>query len=217
MQALLQAVLALLAAAGIATGAPADNSFSPDRPSIVSPAAAYQEESGPESYELKGTVETVKGNVIVVNGERIKIGPETKVEGDLREGAATRIEFYQQSDGTLIAKEIEVLGADDSYDSESPSDDERDVRGKADSDSTDDSSRYESSSDDRQDDSSAREQYDDSQSHDSDDSESKSSGNSPDDHSGDNSDDHPDDSPDDSSDDDSHDDEEEDHEDERGS
>lgn len=138
--------------------------------------------------EFYGTVEAINGNVWTISGRQVTVGAGTEVKGNIAVGSQVKVHTLLQSDGTLLAREIELDGMDDD-----DMDDDRD------DDWNDDSG--DDSSDDRDDD-----WNDDSGDDSSDDWNDDSGDDSGDDSSDDRNDDSDDDMDDDGDDDDSHDD-----------
>ena len=65
-----------------------------------------------KEIEVKGTVQSLQGNTIVVNGQRIVLDPGAQIRGTLDVGAAVQIEGTQVGN-VMIARQIEVKGSDD--------------------------------------------------------------------------------------------------------
>lgn len=78
-----------------------------------------------DNFEIEGTVESISsdGNSIVVNGQTIII-QGAEIEGTLTVGAVVEAEVAAQSDGSLVAQEIEVEDDDDEDDDEDEDDED---------------------------------------------------------------------------------------------
>lgn len=72
------------------------------------------ENNDENNFEIKGTIESISsdGNSIVVNGRTIII-QGAEIEGILTVGATVEAEVTAQSDGSLVAQEVEVEDHDD--------------------------------------------------------------------------------------------------------
>ena len=64
--------------------------------------------SAADNIELVGTVQQVGDGRVVVNGIVVLVTTATEVEGSLSAGVAVKVEGTLQSDGTVVAREIEV-------------------------------------------------------------------------------------------------------------
>lgn len=64
--------------------------------------------------EFTGTVSSINGNVYVVNGVTVIVAGEVK--GAIVAGDTVKVHGVTQSDGTVLAREIEKVGADDQGD-----------------------------------------------------------------------------------------------------
>ena len=60
------------------------------------------------NIRFEGQLDNMSGAAIIVNGQTIKIGQDTEIEGTLSPGVNVRVEAAQQSDGSWIALEIRV-------------------------------------------------------------------------------------------------------------
>ena len=58
---------------------------------------------------LKGTVEAIHEDAIVVDGQTIKLTDDTVLHGDLVVGATVEVEVHEGEDGSLIAGEVYVV------------------------------------------------------------------------------------------------------------
>lgn len=107
-------VLALIAALSAATGHPVDAGRMPDRPAIVAPApssAGATNSSKSSGVEIEGTLASINGNTIIVNGQQVTLDAKTKVGGKLQAGATVQVEGTRQN-GTILAKQVDVKKAD---------------------------------------------------------------------------------------------------------
>jgi hypothetical protein len=115
---LLRALFALIAALNAATGAPIDPNSMPDRPPIIAPTMERMPRSLPVATlaangptvttAITGTITSVNGGVIVVNGQSITLGPSTQVKGQIEPGVSVKAQVRVQPDGTLEAENLEV-------------------------------------------------------------------------------------------------------------
>ena len=115
MDGVIQALAALLAAVAAASGAPVDLGNSPDRPAIVAPVPAPDPSVKPGSgtiADINGTIQSVQGNVIVVNGVRVTLEKNTQVDGSLAQGAPVQVSGVRQTDGSVIARQVHVGSGD---------------------------------------------------------------------------------------------------------
>jgi hypothetical protein len=78
------------------------------------PVAASAKTPVPSTFEVKGAIQGIQGNVIIVNGQRITIAPNAQVKSKLTVGAVVQVEVFRQANGTVVAIEVEVKGGDDS-------------------------------------------------------------------------------------------------------
>lgn len=120
MDGVMQALAALLAAVAAASGAPVDLGNSPDRPAIVAPVLAPDPSVKPGSgttADINGTIQSVQGNVIIVNGVRVTLEKNTQVNGSLAQGAPVQVSGVKQTDGSVIARQVHVGSEDKGRDS----------------------------------------------------------------------------------------------------
>lgn len=101
MDKLVQTLIALMTAINTLNGMPADTPAMPDRPPIVAPVSAEQ------YIEIKGTVQQVRGNQILVNNVWITLDATTIVKGALQPGAFVEVKGIRQTNGGVLAREIE--------------------------------------------------------------------------------------------------------------
>ena len=79
---------------------------------LVLAAWAAPAEPAPAGAEVKGVAEFLKGDVLIVNGQRVRLGPETKMKGvargqDIPLGAEVKASGAWRSDGALQAGRVE--------------------------------------------------------------------------------------------------------------
>jgi hypothetical protein len=84
-----------------------------------------------DEAEYRGTIESMSGSAIVVNGQKIYLGYKTEIDGILTPGAMVSVDAVLTDSGTWIAVEIKVeeideLDDDDLTDPEEKSEDELD-------------------------------------------------------------------------------------------
>lgn len=77
-----------------------------------------------DEVKMFGTLESMSGTLWVVAGTSFLVDDATKIEGNPEIGDMVKVEAYIQSDGTYLAKEIEV--DDDAHDSDDDSHDDMD-------------------------------------------------------------------------------------------
>ncbi len=120
MDSIMQTLAALLVALGAASGSPVDTAKSSDRPAIVAPIPAASQSNdksnGAATTEIKGTVTSFNGNVIVVDGVTITLDKNAQVNGVVKAGTTVEVEVIKQANGTMIAREISVGASDKSKD-----------------------------------------------------------------------------------------------------
>ncbi|MEW5718508.1 MAG: DUF5666 domain-containing protein [Chloroflexota bacterium] len=114
MDSLIQTLVALVAALSVATGSPTTTGAAPDRPAIVVPVSSSAGSASPssstQSTEIKGTIQSINGNTIVVNGIEITLTSSTEIKGKLQVGATVQVEGAKQTNGVFLAKEVQVGG-----------------------------------------------------------------------------------------------------------
>lgn len=128
MDAMIHTLLALVAALNVLAGTPSNPGSMPDRPAIVQsvPAAPAVSQKNKEvesvkietpeakpassSVEIKGAITNIQGKVITVNGQKITLGSNVEIKGQLKVGAAVQVEAVKVN-GNLTASEIEVRNA----------------------------------------------------------------------------------------------------------
>jgi hypothetical protein len=71
------------------------------------------------STELKGTITGLTSTSVVVGGKTFVINGDTEIEGNLVVGASVEVEAVTQSNGSLLAVEIEVEDGHDSTEANS--------------------------------------------------------------------------------------------------
>lgn len=101
MDKLVQTLIALMTAINTLNGMPVDTSVMPDRPPIIAPVSAEQ------YIEIKGMVQQVQGNQILVNNVWITLDATTIVKGVLQPGAFVEIKGIRQPNGSVLAREVE--------------------------------------------------------------------------------------------------------------
>jgi len=67
-----------------------------------------QKADGSEEMELEGTIEDMNGDAWQVGGYVVNITPETQIDGDPEVGLPVKVEGLPQTDGSVMAVEIEV-------------------------------------------------------------------------------------------------------------
>jgi hypothetical protein len=72
-------------------------------------------EADPQSFEMKGTVESISNNILIVNGQTVYLD-NAKIEGVLTSGANVEIKGYYAADGRFIVTEIKVKDSGSSSD-----------------------------------------------------------------------------------------------------
>ncbi len=77
---------------------------STETPEVKRPSATAEAR---KEIEIKGTLQAIQGNMIVINGQRIALDPGVKIRGALVVGATVEIEATQIGAG-IVAHEIEV-------------------------------------------------------------------------------------------------------------
>lgn len=77
-----------------------------------SPAPGATPQAG--ETEFAGTVESITGDVWTIGGQAVMVGGSTEIKGSPSVGDAVKVHGLLQSDGSIMAREIEKLGADDS-------------------------------------------------------------------------------------------------------
>lgn len=117
MNELFQALFALLAALSSASGAPAAKPVTlPAKPIIASAPAGMQVSQvvtpsvTPEpGVEITGTIKSVTGTTVLLdNGISVTLGMNAEVKGNLQPGAVVKIEGKLQTNGSILASEIQV-------------------------------------------------------------------------------------------------------------
>jgi hypothetical protein len=78
-----------------------------DTDTIATPTHAATE-NAKVNRRFEGRLDNMSGSAIIVNGQTIKIGQDTEIEGILSPGVNIRVDAAQQSDGSWIALEIRV-------------------------------------------------------------------------------------------------------------
>jgi hypothetical protein len=63
--------------------------------------------SDPQSFEMKGTVESISESTLVINGQTVYL-KNTKIDGVLTPGANVEIKGYYATDGRFIVTEVKV-------------------------------------------------------------------------------------------------------------
>ncbi len=106
--------------------------------------------------EFTGTVDSITGNIWIIAGYTIMVGPGTEIEGNPQPGDLVKVEAFLQADGvTYLAHEIEFED-DDMHEDDSDNDDDRDDDRDDDHDDDDDEDenddRHDDDHDDRNDD-----------------------------------------------------------------
>jgi hypothetical protein len=69
--------------------------------------ATEMPKSDPQSFEMKGTVESISNNILIVNGQTVYLD-NAKIDGVLKPGANVEIKGYYAADGSFIVTEIKV-------------------------------------------------------------------------------------------------------------
>ncbi|MBI4289795.1 MAG: hypothetical protein HY671_15380 [Chloroflexi bacterium] len=80
-----------------------DGSLVVTRLSVLSPAKA-----GGKTVQFAGMIDSFTATQVVVSGQKITVNAQTKFKGKPQVGAAARVEAAVQSDGSLMAREINV-------------------------------------------------------------------------------------------------------------
>ncbi|MBI5841406.1 MAG: hypothetical protein HZB19_15015 [Chloroflexi bacterium] len=63
-----------------------------------------------DKIEMEGTVETITGDTLVINGLTVSIA-QAQIIGDLKPGAIIKIQGYYDANGNFIVTRIEVIGS----------------------------------------------------------------------------------------------------------
>ena len=109
-------------------------------------------ESGSEESSREGTVDSINGNILIVNGQPMNISG-AEIKGTPRLGADVKVEGYFNAAGVFIVTKIEFLDGDSG--SENSSDDHRsddnDGGGEGDNGNADDNENSDSSDDNNDD------------------------------------------------------------------
>ena len=89
--------------------------------------------SEPKEASVKGTVQSINGNIVVVSGQIMNVS-SAKIEGTPRVGASVKVEGYYDSNGLFIVTKIEFESGDSNDGtSKSGSDDDSKKSGEDDS------------------------------------------------------------------------------------
>ncbi len=106
----LQSLFALLAALSAASGGvPQANSGAAFKPApIVAPAPASIVAPQSAGTEVVGKIQTVKGNVITINGKPITLAPNAQVKVKLAPGAMVKVDGSMVN-GKFVAREVSAL------------------------------------------------------------------------------------------------------------
>jgi len=96
-------------------------------PTPVSTMVPGTTETAPAGLEVefKGILESMSGNIWVVDGKSLTILPQTEIKGQLMVGDLIKVHAWRQLDGSLIAREVEKVGNSNDDDK----DDEDEVKG----------------------------------------------------------------------------------------
>ena len=70
-------------------------------------ATSTPREVDPQSFEMRGTVESVSNNILIVNGQTVYLDT-AKIDGVLKSGVAVDIKGYYTADGRFIVLELKV-------------------------------------------------------------------------------------------------------------
>jgi hypothetical protein len=113
---ILRVLLAVFAALNAATGAPVNAEDLPDRPAIVAPTldwnsvlfATITPLPATRTAEVDGIISTIRGDVLIVGGQRITLVANTQVNGELKVGAPLKGRVRILADGELEADHLEV-------------------------------------------------------------------------------------------------------------
>jgi hypothetical protein len=96
-----------------------------------------EEEQGSENdgieVKIRGTVETYGDGSITINGQSISLLPSTRIEGVLAVGVSAEVEALMGTDGTLVAKSVEVK-SDSEMESKTTTDYEQEMENESESD-----------------------------------------------------------------------------------
>jgi hypothetical protein len=69
--------------------------------------ATEMPKSDPQSFEMKGTVESISNNILIVNGQTVYLD-NAKIDGMLKPGVNVEIKGYYAADGSFIVTEIKA-------------------------------------------------------------------------------------------------------------
>ena len=111
-------------------------------------ASATLEVENPKSFEMKGTVESISNNLLIINGLTVYLG-NAKIDGVLKPGVNVEIQGFYAEDGSFVVTDVKVndSGSDGNHgDSGSGSGD-----GNSDSNNNDSSSNNNSNDNDSND------------------------------------------------------------------
>ncbi len=74
--------------------------------------------SAPEADETEftGTVDAIAGDVWTIGGQAVLVESETEIKGSPAVGDTVKVHGLLQADGSILAREIEKLGGDDTQD-----------------------------------------------------------------------------------------------------
>jgi hypothetical protein len=89
--------------------------------------------SEPRDQLVSGVVQSINGNILVVNGQILNVSTAQEVKGTPRVGASVKVEGYYDANGLFIVTKIEFSGGDSSGDSTSGSNDNHNDSGSNDS------------------------------------------------------------------------------------
>lgn len=76
---------------------------------------ATEIETDEEKDNFRGSVQTIGADAWVIGGQTFKISPATRIDPGLAAGAAVRVQFSTQSDGSLLAIKIQNEMAQDRF------------------------------------------------------------------------------------------------------
>jgi uncharacterized membrane protein YgcG len=119
-------------------------------------SASESPKAEPKSFEMKGTVESISNNILIVNGQTVYLD-NARIDGVLTPGANVEIKGYYASDGSFIVTEVQVKKSESGDSNEKPGSD-----GVSKSSSDSDSNSSENSGSDSGDDSNSNDNSGDS-------------------------------------------------------
>ncbi len=64
-------------------------------------------ESNPQAFEMKGSVESISNNLLIINGQTVYLG-NAKIDGVLKPGVNVEIKGFYAADGSFVVTEVKV-------------------------------------------------------------------------------------------------------------